>query len=204
MRRICILLFIFSFTIIAFAQQKVNPTIGKKEFEISLFYFNEYGGIAIDKGNHVTGTQIVHRWSWKNHTKIGIGGLAAVQSYDPALESDVAVYGALFGDIIQFIGKRQKWSVGGQIGHGIFKREREFEISNYKSVNRYTAGMYYSISFGYRSSISKKTLIIISPIYTFRNFRRKLTGETYSPPSFSEYTEIVKYSSLGLKLGIVF
>lgn len=204
MRKICILLFIFSFTITAFAQKKLNPTIGKKELEISLFYHTEHDD-DFDKQS-LAGTQLVRRWSWKKYTKIGVGGLAAVLSDDPISESDVVVYGALFGDITQFIGKRQKWSVSGQIGHGIFKRKVE-EVNYYSNgVNKHTvtAGMYYSISFNYRSIISKKILLVVSPAYTFRNFRHKRTEESYSPPAVYEHKSIDEYFGPGIRLGIIF
>lgn len=204
MRKICILLFSFSFTIIAFSQQKLNPTIGKKEFEISLFYHDEHNDDFYKQS--LAGAQIVRRWSWKKNTKIGVGGLAAVQSDDPIAESDVVVYGALFGDITQFIDKRQKWSVTGQIGHGIFRRKVE-EVNYYgNGVNKYTvtAGMYYSFSFNYRWIISKKILMVISPAYNFRNFRHKNIEESYSPPAVYEHKSINKYSGPGIRLGIVF
>jgi hypothetical protein len=204
MQKICILIFIFSFTITAFAQKKLNPTIGKKEFEISLFYHTEYDDDF--DGQSVAGAQLVRSWSWKQYTKIGMGGLMAVLSNDPISESDVVVYGAFFGDITQFIGMRQIWSVSGQIGHGIFKRKAE-EASYYgNGVNKYTvtAGMYYSFSFNYRWIISKKILMVISPAYTYRNFRHKKIEESYSPPAVYEHKSINKYSGPGIRLGIIF
>jgi hypothetical protein len=114
------------------------------------------------------------------------------------------MYGGLFGDVTQFIGQRKKWSVGGQVGHGIFKRKREFETTNYKGVAKHAAGMDYSISFSYRSIISKEILLVISPVYTFRNFRQKITEEIYSPPSVKESRLIFKYSGPGIRVGIVF
>jgi hypothetical protein len=201
MRKISILTAVLLFTLTAMSQ-KPNPTIGKSEFEISLLY--HAGQKDVINKQHLAGGQMVYRWSWKKYTKVGVGGLVGVQDYDPILESDVVPYGALFGDITQFIGKRQKWSVSGQIGHGIFKRERKREGANSREVDKHTAGMYYSISFNYRSIISKKILIVVSPAYTFRNFRQKLTGEIYSPPSVNEYTSTDKYSGLGLRLGVVF
>lgn len=191
------------FIAITAISQKPNPVIGKKEFEISLFYSDEVAKAPLSY-QHLTGTQIVHRWSWKKYTKLGAGGVAAVIDYDPIGESDNVVYGALFGDITQFIGQRQKWCVSGQIGHGIFKRELKGENSNGKEVYKHTAGMYYSISFSYRSVISKKMLFVVSPAYTLRNFRQNVTRETYSPPSVVEYTLSHKYSGLGIRLGIVF
>jgi len=184
--------------------QKPNPTIGKKEFEISLSYFREHS--ADYSFQNLAGAQIVYRWSWKKSTKVGAGGLVAVQDYDPLHESDFVPYGALFGDITQFIGKHQKWSFGGQIGHGIFKREQKYENTyyNYKGVNKHTAGMYYSISFNYRSIISKKILMVVSAAYTLRNFRQKVTKEIYSPPSVDEYTSTDKYSGPGIRVGIIF
>lgn len=203
MEKICIFIAVLLFTITAMSQ-KPNPKIGKNEFEISLSYFREHS--ADYSFQNLAGAQMVYRWSWKKSTKVGAGGMVAVQDYDPLSESDFVPYGALFGDITQFIGKRQKWSFGGQIGHGIFKREQKYENTyyNYKGVNKHTAGMYYSISFNYRSIISKKILMVVSPVYTFRNFRLKATEERFSPPSVNEYTSITKYSGFGLRLGVVF
>jgi hypothetical protein len=207
MQKICILFFCFSFTIAVFAQKKSNPTIGKKEFEISLIFFSEnrqQETYYYTSPRDLAGVQIVHRWAWKKYTKIGVGGLAGADNYDPINESDFVPYGALFGDITQFIGKRQKWSVGGQIGHGIFKRERKIEDTNVKAVFKNTAGMYYSISFNYRPIISKKILMVVSPVYTFRNFRQKSAVEYYSPPSNEDYKSTDKFSGLGIRLGVVF
>ena len=201
MEKICTLIAILLFTITAMSQ-KPNPTIGKKEMEISLAFFNEH---SEDYSlQNLVGAQIVYRWSWKQSTKVGVGGLVGVQDYDPLREADFVPCGALFGDITQFFGRRQKWSFGGQIGHGIFKREGNGENANSREVKKHTAGMYYLISFSYRSIISKKIVIVVSPVYSFRNFQQKLTREIYSPPSVNEYTSTSKYSGLGLKLGIVF
>jgi hypothetical protein len=203
MQKICILIssLLFSMTVMS---QKPNPTIGKKEFEISLFYHDEHNDDYNKQS--LAGAHLVRRWSWKKYTKIGVGGLAGLQSYDPISESDIAVYGALFGDITQFIGKRQKWSYSGQIGHGIFKRK--VEEANYygNGVHKLTAtaGMYYSFSFNYRSIISKKILMVVSAAYAFRNFRYKKTEESYSPPAVYEYTSTDKYSGPGIRLGIIF
>src|SRR6187402_917338 len=186
------------FTLTAISQ-KPNPVIGKKEFEISLSVIENSTDYLASYQN-LAGAQIMHRWSWKKYTKVGIGGLVAVQDYDPLYESDFVPYGALFCDITQFIGKRQKGSFSGQVGHGIFKRERKIEEATYKGVDKNTAGMYYSISFNYRSIISKKILMTASVVYTFRNFRQKVTTEYYSPPSVEEYTLIEKYSGPGLRL----
>lgn len=205
MKNTCILILILLLTTFAFSQKKSNPTIGKKEFEISLFYFSEYKKeIYLNRAQNLAGAQIVRRWSWKKYTKVGAGGLVGADDYDPIHESDFVPYGALFGDITQFLGKRQKWSINGQIGHGIFKRERKFGDANYEGVRKYSAGMYYSISVNYRSIISKKILIVISPAYTFRNIRHKATEEIYSPPSVEEYSYIEKLSGPGIRLGIIF
>jgi hypothetical protein len=205
MKKNCTLIAILLLTVTSISQ-KSNTTIGKKEFEMSLFYFGdrENSNIGIGRGQHLVGAQVVRRWTWKNYTKVGAGSLAGVINNDPIYESDVAAYGALFGDITQFIGKRQKWSVTGQAGHGIFKRKRELETSSYKQINKHIAGMYYSISFGYRSIISKKILLVVSPVYTFRNFRQKTTTYFYSPSSVEEYKLINKYSGPGIKFGLVF
>jgi len=192
-RKIFILLFIFSFATSAISQKKLNPVIGKNEFEASLSYFNN------------AGLQIVHRWSWKKHTKIGVGiGVEGLAKIPDQFGSDAEIGGLLFGEINQFIGKRQKWGVGAQIGHGIFKRESKIEDTNYKLVDKDTGGMYYSFSVSYRSIITKKLLIVISPSYNFRNYRNKVTQEIYSPPYNWEYKATNSYQELGIKVGIIF
>ena len=203
MKKIYILILSFSFTIADFAQKTPNPTIGKNEYEISLLYRTEnnfFQGIKIN----LVGAQFVRRWSWMKKTKLGVGALAGIQD-DPHFRSGDVIIGGLFGDITQFIGKRQKWNFGGKIGHGIFKRKQNFEDANYKITSKQTAGMFYSLSLGYRSVISKKVLIFISPVYTVkRNFRQKTIEEIFSPPGIYESKWIVNYSGYGLNLGIVF
>jgi hypothetical protein len=205
MGKICILIAALLFTVAA-VSQKSNPTIGNNEFEISLLFFVDKGNRSIyyDEAQQLAGVHLVHRWLWKKYTKVGVGGLAGVQNYDPTHESDFVTYGALFGDITQFIGQRQKWCASGQIGHGIFKREKKIENTNVNGVVKHTAGMYYSISFNYRSIISKKILVVFSPVYTFRNLRLKANVEYYSTPSVEERSSTDKRSGPGIRLGIIF
>jgi hypothetical protein len=192
------------FTVIAFAQKKLpNPKIGKNETEITLFNLQDGRGFIFNQ--KALGSQFVFRTPWKKNTKIGAGVLIAAD-YDDyhKFRSHVFAYGAVFADITQFIGKRQKWSVSGQAGHGIYKRENEFDDAVEKGFNKTTGGMYYAVSINYRVIVSKKILIIISPFDGFRNFRRRSVAEYYSPPSIQRYKYIERHSGPGLRIGIVF
>ncbi len=179
MQKICILFFSLLFTGTAFAQKKFNPKIGKNETEITSFILTDdylaFGG------------QFVYRLSWKTKTKIGAGALYA-SNYDDIDFINVSAYGAAFADIMQFIGYRQKWSFGGQIGPGFYK-------GNFYYANKLKAGIYYSISCNYRAIVSKRLLFTISLFIGYRNFHYK-SGTA----SFSESNPGLG----GLRVGIVF
>jgi hypothetical protein len=204
MRKICILIFGLLLTVIAFSQKKLpNTKIGKNETEITLFNLQD-NRMGFDN-REALGGQIVYRMSWKKNTKIGIGVLLAAD-YDDynRLRSNVFAYGAAFADVTQFIGKRQKWSVGVQAGHGIYKREYKTDNFVEKGFNKWTGGMYYTFAVSYRAIISKKILIIVSSFSGIRNFRQRSVFEHYSPPSIYRYKSIEEHDGLGLRLGIVF
>jgi hypothetical protein len=178
MQKICILVFTAYFTLSASAQKKSNPKVGKNEWEITSFILTDdylaFGG------------QFVYRFSWKTNTKIGAGGLCAAD-YDDIDFINVSAYGAAFADIMQFIGHRQKWSFGGQIGHGFSNREI--------FGTRLKAGIYYSISGNFRAIVSKRLLFTTSLFIGYRNFHYK-SGTT----SFLENNPGLS----GLRVGIVF
>jgi len=166
--KICTLIINFLFAGIIVAQEKLpNPKIGKNEMEITSFILKDvtvtYGG------------QLVYRISAIKKLKIG-GGIL----YGPYPSSNG--YGALFADVLQFLGQRQKWSIGGQIGHGIYDNDYHY----------IDAGMYYSFSSNYRAIVSKKLLINTSLLIGYRNFH-------YSDGPVRDNTAFV-----GLKAGIVF
>jgi hypothetical protein len=168
MKKICTLLINLFFVGVIFAQEKLpNPKIGKNEMEIAILIFEDvtvtYGG------------QLVYRISAIKKLKVGAGILYG--SY-PSSNG----YGAIFADVLKFLGQRQKWSIGGQIGHGIYDND-------YPYVD---AGMYYSISSNYRAILSKKLLINTSFLIGYRNFH-------YSGGPVRSNTAFV-----GLKAGIVF
>lgn len=194
------------FTVIVFAQKKMpNPTIGRKETEITLFNLQSNNSGFISGDRNALGGQLVYRLPWKKNLKAGAGALIAAD-YDEyhKFESGVFAYGAAFADITQFIGKRQKWSVSGQAGHGFYKREYKYDSPTAKGFNKYTGGMYYSLSVNYRMIISKKILITFSLFDGFRNFRLRSVTEYHSPPSIQRYKWVEKHFGAGLKLGIVF
>jgi len=202
MRKICIVPFSFLVTVIVVAQKKLpNSKIGKNEIEITLLNLRDDSKGFIANKRKVLGGEVVYRLSWKKYTKVGIGVLVAAD-YEK-LGSDLFGYGAVFSDVTQFIGKRQKWSVSGQLGHGMYNRKYEFDDSIAKGFDKYAGGMYYSISVNYRAIASKKILIIISPFFSLRNFRRTTVTEYYSPPSVQKNKEIEKRSGVGLRFGVV-
>jgi hypothetical protein len=145
---------------------------------------------------------LVYRRSWKKYTKFGAGGMIGgdQDQFKPGYQA----YGAIFGDITQFIGQRQKWSLGGQVGHGIYNREYEYASTNEKGFNKYAAGMYYSVSANYRMIVSKKILIIISPYWNLQNFRHREVEEFYSPPGIQRWKWVEHHQVTGLKVGVVF
>jgi hypothetical protein len=204
MRKSALLLVGLFLTIVVIAQKKLpNPTIGNSESEISLFVFQDR---TPGWGNYKTwGLQTIYRFQWKEFTKVGLGGLISADYNEYyGFTHDVYPYGALFADIVQFIGKRQKWNFEGQIGHGIYKQEYQFDESAASGFNKYSAGMYYSISVGYRAVVSKKIVAVFSPIYFFRNYRHVIVVEYHSPSSIERMEDVAKHQGFGLKIGIVF
>jgi hypothetical protein len=173
----CCLLSIFYllFAVGAFSQKKLNPKISKNETEISSFIMaDDY--LAF-------GVHLAYRLSVLKKLKIGAGilyGTNAAETFEG--------YGAVFADAMQFLGQRQKWSFGGQIGHGIY--DQEFSSVSYKLK----AGLYYSISCNYRAIVSRKLLFNTSLFIGYRNFH---------------YTETLGLQPensglVGLRFGVVF
>lgn len=173
MKKIYILLFSFSFTIPAFAQ-KPNPKIDKNETEITAFIMTDY--------DLAYGGQLVYRLSPSKKLKLGAGILYGANN--PSFDQGTFGYGAVFVDALYFLGPRQKWSFGGQIGHGIYNQDN----GNYKVK----AGIYSDISANYRAIVSKKLLLTTALFIGYRNFR-----DTRGYP-------INNSSLVGLRAGIVF
>jgi hypothetical protein len=143
--------------------------------------------------------------TWKKYTKFGAGLLVAADySTYYKLEKDVFPYGALFGDLTQFIGPRQKWSVGGEIGPAIYIREYNYEDMNSKGFTKYSGGMYYSLSTSFRIILSKKLLLTLSSSYCIRNFKRRSLYEDYLIGSFHRTQQPEFHDGLGLRIGVVF
>jgi len=177
MRKATTLLLSILFTAIAFSQKRSNPKISKNETEISSFILgDEY--LAF-------GGEFVYRVYVIKKLKIGAGvlyGANYVESYEPEFYG----YGALFADVTQFVGHREKWSFGGQIGHGIYN-------PNHGVYTQLRAGPYWSLSCNYRAIVSKRLLFNTSLIIGKRNLH-------------SEYSPHVSANSgfTGLKFGVVF
>jgi hypothetical protein len=162
-----------SFTAVAFSQKKSNPKIGKNETDVSSFILAD---------NYLAfGGQVVYRWSVSRDLKIGGGGLYGANLED-TYESDFYGYGAVFADVMQFLGHREKWSFDGQLGHGIY--------NNYYGLK---AGIYYSISCIYRAIVSKKMLLATSLVIGERNFHSEYGRLAEGSPGF-----------MGLRFGVVF
>ncbi len=179
MRKTCILIFSLLFTVFVFAQKKLpNTKIGKNETEITSFI------LADD--SWVLGGQLAYRIYFKKNLKIGAGGLyAANYNYSP-IQKNALGYGAAFADIMQFIGHRQKWSLGGQMGLGFYK-------SRFGNTVKIKTGVYYSISGNYRAIVSRRLLISVSPFIGFRKFHY-----------FAQILPENNPGLIGLRLGIVF
>ncbi len=167
MEKICILLFSFSFSMVAFAQKKTNSKIGKNETEITSFIMAD--------DDLAYGVQLVYRFSVLKKLKTGAGIFYGANYNAHATGGDTHGYGAVFADVLQFLGQRQKWSIGGQIGHGFY---------NHDYIK---AGIYYSISGNYRAIVSKKLLFTTSLFFGYRS----IDGGNI-------------YHLVGLKAGLVF
>jgi hypothetical protein len=168
MKRISTLIINLLFVGILLAQEKLpNPKIGKNEMEVTF--------LILDDVTVTYGGQLVYRIPATKKLKIGAGILYGTYHSSNG-------YGAVFADVLKFLGQRQKWSVGGQIGHGIYDND-------YPYID---AGMYYSISSNYRAIVSKKLLINTSFLIGYRNFH------------YSDRTVRSNSAFIGLKAGIVF
>lgn len=168
-----LLLFSLLLIVTAFSQKRFNPKIGKNETEISSFILGDdylaFGG------------QFVYRLPATKTLKVGAGAMYGA-NYANTYESDFYGYGALFADVMQFLGRREKWSFGGQLGHGFYHDDYDLK-----------AGIYYSISCNYRAILSKRLLFTTSLSLGYRNFHY---GEANNWPS--------NISFIGLKFGVVF
>jgi hypothetical protein len=207
MRKLFLLIVSHSLAAIIFSQDKLpNPKIGKNETEISLVYLLDSYKSYPTKSRQALGGSVVYRWSLKKYTKAGAGFLIAADfpNYGKGLQPDVIPYGAMFADIMQFLGRRQKWSMNGQIGYSIYNREAGFDDSTLKYTDRITGGMYYSISLNCRMIIAKKILLNLSTSLVLRNFQNTTIEEFHSPPSVQENKEVQSHTGFGFKAGIVF
>jgi len=134
MRRTCSLLFILLSSVIAFSQKRSNPKVGKTKPKQVLSYWRTITCIR---------RAICLQVCYIKKLKIGAGvlyGANYVDSYDPEFYG----YGAVFADALQFLGHREKWSFGAQVGHGIYNHELGYDV-------KLQAAMYWSISCNYRA-----------------------------------------------------
>ncbi|HKC35176.1 MAG TPA: hypothetical protein VKB95_03905 [Chitinophagaceae bacterium] len=178
MKKTCILILILSITTFSFSQRKSNPKIGKNETEIAAFIMGDY--------DLAYGGQLVYRLSVIKKLKLGAGILYGA-NYENGSSPGIYGYGAVFADALYFVGHRQKWSFGGQIGHGFYNRDLP-------PFSKIKAGIYYNISANYRAIISNKLLFTTSLFIGYRNFHFEgLQGTSTNNTGFS-----------GLKLGVVF
>ncbi|HEV8506416.1 MAG TPA: hypothetical protein VGQ53_13485 [Chitinophagaceae bacterium] len=172
-RKTGLLILGISFTALAFPQKNSNPKIGKNETEVSSFIMND-NDVAF-------GAEVVYRFSVTKNLKIGGGVLYGV-NYEGGHGKPFG-YGVVFADAMQFLGQRQKWSFGGQIGQGIYNHDYGYDL-------KLKAGVYYSISCNYRAMVSKRVLFSTSLLMGKRNFH-----PDYWPGNSG---------FLGLRFGIVF
>lgn len=175
--KICILLFVIAGSIPVFSQKKANIKIENNETEVTAFVMGE--------GDLTYGIQFVYRLSLLKQFKAGAGILYGADNENTY--ASIYGYGAIFADVLQFLGAREKWAVGGQVGKGIYNRDI--------GIDKIQGGVYYSISGNYRAIVSKRLLLTTSIFFGHRNFHYKKTG--YS-------TGIYHIVLTGLKVGIVF
>lgn len=181
MKKICTLFyFLFSFSIVSFSQKFPNPKIGKNEAEITSFILADGTQIYYNGQNLVYGGQLVYRLAILKGLKVGAGVLYGV-NHRP---HNSFGYGAVFTDVLQLLGHRQKWGFGGLYGHGICNQE----IAEVKLK----AGLYYSVSCNYRAIVSKRLMFNTSLFTGHRN----LHYSNGNPERVS--------AMLGLKFGVVF
>jgi len=207
MRKLFILIVSQTLAAIIFSQEKLpNPKIGKNETEISLVYLLDSYKSYATRTSQALGGEVVYRWSLIKYTKLGAGFLIAADfpNHAQGVQAEVIPYGAMFADIMQFLGSRQKWSIGGQIGYSIYNRESGYDDSTLKYTDRVTGGMYYSVSLNYRMMIAKKVLLNLSSSLVLRNFQNTMIHEFHSPPSVQENKETQSHTGFGFKAGIVF
>jgi hypothetical protein len=180
MKKTCILIFILSIATFAFSQKNHNPKIGKNETEITAFILGDH--------DLAYGAQLVYRLSLIKKLKLGAGFLyGANYENENGNNPSTHGYGALFADALFFVGSRQKWGFGSQIGHGFYNRELP-------PFNKIKAGIYYNISANYRAIVSKKMLFTTSLFIGYRNFHfEELSSASINNTGFS-----------GLKVGVVF
>ena len=173
MKKTCTLIINLLFVGVILAQEKLpNPKIGKNETEITSFIMTDY--------KLAYGGQFIYRLSVLRKLKTGAGILYGANYTSDAIGQSTHGYGAVFADILQFLGHRQKWSLGGQLGQGIYNDDYV------------KAGIYYSISGNYRAIVSKKLLFATSLFIGYRNFHNSY--------GYSVYNTVL----VGLKAGIVF
>jgi hypothetical protein len=173
-----LLFFILFFVASSFAQKKLNPKIDKSETEVALFIIGEFAPTI--------GIQGAYRLPVIKKTKIGAGILYGANIEGGYGDREAFGYGAVFADVLQLLGKRQKWGIEGQIGKGIYNRD--------VGIDKIKGGIYYSVLFSYRAILTKK-LIAISLFIGHRSFHYDKSGYSTS----SDYPVLT-----GLKLGIVF
>lgn len=177
-RRISVLLLVLATTIPASSQKRTNPKIDTNETEVTAFIMVDF--------DITYGLQIAYRVSVIKKLKLGAGFLYGVNNENGVADGTNG-YGAIFADVLGFIGDREKWGIGGQIGKGIYNRDIV--------TDKIQAGVYYSICGNYRAIVSKKLLFTTSIFFGHRNFHYKKT----------RYSTSLDYNVLtGLKVGIVF
>ena len=198
--------YLFLIPTFVYSQKLPNPKIGKKETEVSIFILqDDKSNQPYGNGRNALGAHFAYRRTWKKYTKFGAGLLVAADySSFFKFERDVYPYGAVFADLTQFIGNRQKWSVGGQVGPAIYIREYNYEDMNSKGFTKYGGGMYYSLSTNFRIILSKKLLLALSSSYCIRNFKRRSLYEDYLIGSFHRTQQPEFHDGLGIRIGLVF
>lgn len=113
----------------------------------------------------------------------------------------------LFADGMKFLGIEKKAFLYGDIGYNFPVNDKPGKEYSYYNNYHFTGGIYTGVGIGYQSPVSKKTAVIFSFGYSYKQLNSKTSVTTISPfmgpdDNYSNYK--FTYSTVILKAGFVF